>query len=184
MTVRGRTAVRPNPVASDAWTVEMLREYLQRQIDDLRMMLDERYATQTKALDAAFASQQIATQTAILSQERAVQTAMSASEKAVAKAETAAEKRFEALNEFRGAVQDIVSQQMPRGEAEARFTILGEKISELKTVAAGSDGSAAGSRVTRTEARLDRGATTALAAIIVSAVAVVTTIVVAVATHR
>lgn len=36
------------------WTIDTLREYFQRQFEDSRRMLDERYATQTKALDAAF----------------------------------------------------------------------------------------------------------------------------------
>jgi hypothetical protein len=35
-------------------------------IDTLKEMLDERYATQTKALDAAFAAQQVSGQTALV----------------------------------------------------------------------------------------------------------------------
>lgn len=54
----------------------------QRQLDDFRNLLDERYTTQTKALDAAFLS----------------------AEKAVSKAETSADKRFELLNELRVGV--------------------------------------------------------------------------------
>lgn len=92
----------------------------------------ERFEAQTKALDAAFLAQQTAMQAALLAAEKAVQTALSAAEKAVAKAETAAEKRFDAVNEFRGAYQDIISLQMPRAEAEQRLNQLSDKIDELK----------------------------------------------------
>jgi polyribonucleotide nucleotidyltransferase len=112
---------------------EMDRRY-QQQIDDLRTMLDERYVTQVKAVDAAFAAQQTAMQTALLAAEKAVQTAMTAAEKAVAKAETAAEKRFDAVNEFRAAYQDIITSQMPRAEAEQRMQALAEKAEDLKTI--------------------------------------------------
>jgi cell pole-organizing protein PopZ len=160
----------PRRTDSTGWTIEVLREHFQRQLDDLRVLLDERYATQTKALDAAFASQQIATQTAIQSQERAVQTAMDASDKAVAKAEVAAEKRFEALNEFRGAVQDIVAQQMPRGEAETRFAALTEKIDELKTASAQRDGQGSGRQAATTERRLDAGSALQAIAVLLTVV--------------
>lgn len=110
------------------WTVDTLRENLQRQIDtqqdirdrqisDLRDMLQERYATQTKALDAAFAAA-----------EKSVATALDSAEKAVVKAETAAEKRFEAVNEFRGQLADQAATFIGRNEAEARILALGEKL--------------------------------------------------------
>src|SRR5688500_8679557 len=104
------------------WTVDALRAYFDTRLDaqrdvlreqdaaamraltDLRLMLDERYATQTKALDAAFNAQQLAMQTAIASSDRAVQTAMQAEARAASKAEVAADKRFELLNELRGGV--------------------------------------------------------------------------------
>jgi hypothetical protein len=79
-----------------------------------------------------FDAQSLALNAALLSAEKAVQTALIAAEKAVAKAETAAEKRFDAVNEFRGAYQDIIAQQMPRVEAEQRLTAMAEKIDDLK----------------------------------------------------
>lgn len=78
---------------TDDWTVGTLREHFQRQLDDLRSMLDERYRTQTEALKAAFAAQETAVGAALLSQE-----------KAVTKAEVAADKRFDLLNELRVGV--------------------------------------------------------------------------------
>lgn len=50
-----------------AWTTDTLHMYMQRQLDDMRRMLDERYATQTKAVDAAFAAQQLALAAGLLS---------------------------------------------------------------------------------------------------------------------
>lgn len=111
----------------ETWTLPALKEYIQRQHDDLRAMLDERYATQTKAVDAAFLAQQTAMSTALTAAERAVQTALLAAEKAVAKAETAAEKRFEAQNEFRAQLSDQAATFLPRAEAETRIAALSEK---------------------------------------------------------
>lgn len=104
-------------------TISIL-DYLERRLHELDTRYQERYNSQTKALDAAF-----------LAAEKAVQTALSAAEKAVVKAEVAAEKRFDSVNEFRGAYQDIIAQQMPRVEAEQRIAALSEKIDEVKASA-------------------------------------------------
>jgi hypothetical protein len=81
----------------------------------------QRYDAQTKALDAA-----------LLAQQTAVGAALTAAEKAVTKAEVAAEKRFDSVNEFRQAYQDIIREQMPRAEAEQRLSAMAEKIEDLK----------------------------------------------------
>jgi hypothetical protein len=44
-----------------------LREYFQRQHDDLRTMLDERHTTSTKAVETALAEQQRALQVSVVS---------------------------------------------------------------------------------------------------------------------
>lgn len=62
-----------------------------------------------------------------------VTTAMSASEKAVLKAETANEKRFESVDEFRSQLNDMIRNLLPRGEADARFSALSEKIDNVST---------------------------------------------------
>ena len=113
------------------WTVDTMYAHLQRQVDDLRSMLDERYATQTKAVDAAFLAQQTAMQTALTAAERAVQTALLAAEKAVIKAETAADKRFESVNEFRAQLADQARTFMARTEAEAAIARNTERVQEL-----------------------------------------------------
>lgn len=105
---------------------------------DLRYQ--ERFVAQTKALDAAF-----------LSQQQAVQAALAAADRAVAKAETAADKRFEALNELRQMLNDMVATLLTRNEATAKFDSIGEKMAtrderlsaielRLNSLAAGGDG--------------------------------------------
>lgn len=48
-------------------------------------------------------------------------------DRAVTKAENATEKRFEGVNEFRGALQDLTRTFMPRKEIESMFSSLIEK---------------------------------------------------------
>lgn len=97
----------------------------------LQLMLNERYATQTKALDAAFLAQQTAMRTALEAAEKAVQTALVSAEKAVGKAEVAAEKRFESVNEFRAQLNDQAATFPTRPEVEVRFASLTEKVDAL-----------------------------------------------------
>jgi hypothetical protein len=114
--------------APSGWTVDTLAQHFATQHDDMRRMLDERYATQTKAVDAAFLAQQTAMQTALTAAERAVATALLSAEKAVAKAETAADKRFDGVNEFRGQLADQAATLMPRRESEVALASMAEKI--------------------------------------------------------
>lgn len=110
-----------------------LREHMQRQLDmqdryhlrlmnEFRIQLDERYATQTKALDAAFNSA-----------ERAVSAALQAAETAVQKAELASDKRFEAVNEFRNQLSDQASRFMTRDESLARHDRTQEQLKEVNS---------------------------------------------------
>jgi hypothetical protein len=92
------------------WTLNTLRIYLQKQIDDLSKLLDFR-------MEAA---------------EKAVATAMTAAEKAASKLELASEKRFEATNEFRGQLTDQASTFMPRTEVAAIQERLQERITDLQ----------------------------------------------------
>lgn len=64
--------------------------------------------------------------------DRRYQQQFDAAEKAVVKAEVAMEKRFDALNEFRLAYQDLIANKMSRAEAEQRLNALAEKIDDLK----------------------------------------------------
>jgi hypothetical protein len=113
------------------WTVDTLHTHIQRQIDDLRSMLDDRYTGQTKALDAALAAQQLAMATAFTAADTAVKSALEAAEKATTKAENAADKRFEATNEFRQQLGDQANTFMPRTEAVSMYDRNTERIQEL-----------------------------------------------------
>jgi hypothetical protein len=115
------------------WTVDTLHAHVQQRMNSLQMLLDERYATQTKAVESAFSAA-----------DRAVNAALLAAEKAVGKAESAAEKRFDAVNEFRGQLADQASTFMPRAEAETRLQALAEKIDDLATRIDKSEGRGTG----------------------------------------
>jgi hypothetical protein len=87
----------------------------------------QRFEAQSDALAAAFLSQQTAMQTAFVVAEKAVQAALAAADRAVSKAELASDKRFEALNELRQMLNDMVANLIPRIEAAQRFDAMGEK---------------------------------------------------------
>jgi hypothetical protein len=93
---------------------------------DLRYQ--QRFEAQSDALAAAFLSQQTAMQTALQAAKEAVQAALAAADRAVAKAETAADKRFEALNELRQMLNDMVATLITRVEAVQRFDGITEKV--------------------------------------------------------
>lgn len=103
------------------------KELLTTRINDQRVAMDERYATQTKALDAALVAQQTAMKTAFDAADKAVVAALESAEKAVTKAEVAAEKRFEAVNEFRAQQADLIAQFSTRKEVDAQLQALSDK---------------------------------------------------------
>lgn len=90
--------------------------------------LEQRLIDAQSRNDDRFVAQASAVKTAMEASEKAIAAAMTASEKAVLKAENASEKRFEAVNEFRGLVNDIVARLLSRAEADAKFVSLNEKI--------------------------------------------------------
>jgi hypothetical protein len=96
-------------------------ELLEVKITNLNTLLDERYATQTKALDAAF-----------VAAEKAVATALASAEKAVSVAERANEKRFEGVNEFRSALTDQAATFLPRAVFEASLVAVEDKITDAR----------------------------------------------------
>jgi hypothetical protein len=66
-------------------------------------------------------------------QEKAVNAALAASDRAVNKAEMASEKRFDAVNEFRAALNDSSRLLMPRSESEQSYKVLANKIETLES---------------------------------------------------
>lgn len=116
--------------------IEHLRELMEGRLDAQKASADEviirnqqRFDAQTKALEAA-----------LLAQQAAVQAAMTASEKAIAKSEVSSEKRFDQLAEAQRTVHAMISDTMPRREAEARIEALVLKIDDLKSYASTTQG--------------------------------------------
>lgn len=119
-----------------------LRDYLSSRIDQLRSELLDRIELldrqQSQLLDERdrqyaqrFGAQQEAVQAALQAAKEAVANALSAAKEAVLKAEDASNKRFEGVNEFRQALNDLGRLQMPRQEAEAIFETIDEKVARL-----------------------------------------------------
>lgn len=187
---------------NDGWTIGTLKELVDAKFAaldvahrDLQNMLQERYATQTKALDAAFLAQQTAMRTALEAAEKAVQTALVSAEKAVGKAEVAAEKRFESVNEFRAQLTDQAASFLTRNEGGARLDALADKleaetartsarlqemelrlterINALTTSRALAEGQDMGSASSRTERRLDVGQALMALSVLVGAVGLI-----------
>jgi hypothetical protein len=169
------------------WTLDSLASAMQRQIDDLRSMLNERYATQTRAVDAAFVAQSTAMATALTAAERLVQTAASATEKAIGKAELASDKRFEGVNEFRAQLRDQAATFLPRQEYAAGHSALAERVDaavdrqneRLGTVESRLDvvsTSLATERTVTTDRRLGVQLMTAIAGVVVFVLSVLVTI--------
>lgn len=88
------------------WTVDTLAAHIERQLEDRRVMFQERYETQTKAVDNAFAAAQLAMQTALSNADRQVQTALTASEKAISQANAGTDKRFETISDKLAAMDE------------------------------------------------------------------------------
>lgn len=157
--------------------VAIVQQLNNTRLDSLTRMLDERYATQTKALDAAFLAQQAAMTTAFSAAEKAVQAALLAAEKAVDKANTASEKRFEAVNEFRAQLGDIIATMMPRTEVGAITKALEDKIADMKStqdkMGAGQLATEETTRYTRGDYRANMGTYIAVGSAVVSLLAVV-----------
>jgi hypothetical protein len=125
------------------WTTDTLHQHIHARIEDvtahllaeleaMRRLLDERYATQTKAVDAAFAAQQLAMRTAMEAAEKAVGRALDSAALAVNKAEIAADKRFDAVNAFRSQLNDQAATFMPRSESEGEHKRHNERIHDIQ----------------------------------------------------
>jgi hypothetical protein len=112
-----------------------LQQYVETRFNLLTTLLDTAKQTIDAAATAAdlryqqrYESQQASLQTAFASAEKAVQSALLAADRAVTKAELAADKRFDALNELRQMLNDMMGKMMTRVEAEQRFNANTEKM--------------------------------------------------------
>lgn len=138
-----------------------LKDYLETRLNLLTEKMKEAEVLQHEALNALaesaraaalaadlryqqrFEAQSDALTAALQAAKEAVQAAQAAADRAVAKAEAAADKRFEALNELRQMLNDIVGTMLTRNEAKQQFDAVTEKIG------------AAEAHIARVESRLD-----------------------------
>lgn len=112
------------------WSVSD-REYLEAMLSGLERRFEKSLGELERLLAASIGSQKAMTEAAFLNAEKSVYAAMIAAEKAVSKAEISTDKRFEAVNEFRGMLSDIVNKMIPRAEAEQRFVSLSTFVNKL-----------------------------------------------------
>jgi len=115
-------------------TLTILTEQFEKRFAELRQHFSEIQEQKDLQHAQRFEAQQLALRDALTAAEKAVAAALAAAEKAVSKAEVANEKRFESVNEFRKALTDQATLQMPRPEAMALFAALEEKIRVISKV--------------------------------------------------
>lgn len=95
-----------------------MREYIER-------VLDER----DRLYGAKFVASEVAVSAALIAQKTSVDAALVAADRAVAKADIANEKRFDAVNKFRGQLNDQAKTFMPRTETTALIKSIDDKVS-------------------------------------------------------
>jgi len=88
-------------------------------------------AASEKALTVAMAASEKALTAALDAQKQAAIAALDATRLAIIKAESATERRFEAVNEWREAMNDRERNLMPRIEADNRLGALSSKVADL-----------------------------------------------------
>ena len=117
-------------IDESGWTVDTLKEHIEDKMNDLGILLDERFATSTKALDAAFIAQQTAMATALTAAKLAVDTAQLAADKAVDKAEVASEKRYSTLADKNSDLQS----RMDKNQGQDLGTAIDKTDKRLSTM--------------------------------------------------
>jgi hypothetical protein len=89
-----------------------LRDHLESMMEERDKRYDQRFEDSKEAISAALA----------------------ASKEAVVKAELATEKRFDAVNEFRGALSDAQSRYITKSEAIALITVISVVVGAIVAV--------------------------------------------------
>lgn len=94
---------------TSGWTIDTLHQHFTTRLAEKDLRDQQRFEAQSSAIAAA----------------------LLAAEKAVSKAEAASEKRFEAVNEFRAQLADLVARLLPRIEYDAAHAAVIERINAL-----------------------------------------------------
>lgn len=126
------------------WTIDTLKAHYDTRLDSLEQSL----AAHIAALDRLTDSKFVTFRTLIDAEADRVGLALASADKAVSKAEVAAEKRFEAVNEFRGQLNDQAGTFMTRVEADAIQQRNTERIQDLTDRLNRADGQRSGSAST------------------------------------
>lgn len=106
----------------NGWTVETLRVYLFRLLDERDRRYADRFEDLEKELNSAFIVNQ----------------------KAIDKAEFAIERRFSSVNEFRKTLSDQATQFVVRKEADIQYQRIIDRINELDKRVTRTEGRGAG----------------------------------------
>src|SRR5664279_1895415 len=106
----------------DNWSSATLRALLQAEINDLRLLMDTRFAAGDVAVRAAF-----------LAAEKAVAAALASAETAVGKAETANDKRFDAITMAMSNLTERMREQIAGLEAVGRTLVTRVEADSLKS---------------------------------------------------
>lgn len=104
----------PRAQAGNSLTVDPAVAQLQSDV----AALSEKLSGEVKRIDQAFTLQKEAVGTALVAQEKAVAAALMAADKATEKDQNATREKFSAVNEFRGALDDLSKTMATRREME------------------------------------------------------------------
>jgi hypothetical protein len=146
--------------------IKALREIIQIQVDNIRTHYDqmmnerdrrygERFESSQVAVRAAFVASEQAVAAAFEAREKAIQAAYESTEKAILKSEAAQEKRADATFVSLSALQGLLTELMPRHEAESRYANQEQRLSAI------------GSRIDRMEGKSTGQGTVAAALVAV-----------------
>ena len=137
---------KPDAIGNDMSGAVSLRDFLRSHTDqqavisaDRQDALDRLFMAKLEAIEQRFVVR-------IEAREAAAFAMQAAQEKAINKAETASEKRFDAVNEFRASLNDIITRLMPRAEAINRFDLIERQIENMTARLNLSEGAGAGIR--------------------------------------
>lgn len=156
------------------WTVDTLHSHVIATTEHLEQLVD----VNDRRYSELFRAQEVAMSAALAAAEKAVAAALAAAEKATTKAELAADKRFEAVNEFRQALADATSTNIPRTEHAAVYNSLVEKNDFLASRLDKLEGNRSGERTKVTDNRANLGTIIGVIGVVIAFLSIITTIVI------
>jgi hypothetical protein len=124
--------------------IEHVRRYIneiylsiQNRLSDREIRFTSVTEERNSHVEAEIKSLQIMMRTMFDSAERSVATALESAERSVSKAEIATDKRFESVNEFRHALNDLSARMAQRQEVDVRFLSVISRVESLGTIVNG-----------------------------------------------